>query len=85
MNHFTHNLLIKFLALMLFIMVMNSCAKKSTTPATPVSVYDGSISKAIGCVFAPSECAKQQDQNQKKIEEEKAIQKEWEEIDKQLK
>ena len=54
---------------LLFILLIG-CANKSIETNKKPSVYDGSISLAIACIFSPQDCDK--------AKEEKA----WEEVDK---
>ena len=49
-----------------------SCVNKPAQTNKKISVYDGSMSIAIACIFSPNDC--------NKVVEEK----EWEEVDKTL-
>lgn len=54
----------------LLFLLLVSCANKPIEKNNKPSVYDGSISLAIACIFSPQDCDK--------AREEKA----WEEVDK---
>ena len=58
--------------LFLFVILIAGCTNKPTQTNKKISVYDGSMSLAIACIFSPKDCDKLQQEQ------------EWEEVDKQL-
>ena len=65
----------------LILLILASCTAKQPTAQTtkPLSVFDGSISKVLGCIFAPQECEKIKEEDSKQHQEE--ITKELDELD----
>ena len=59
------------------------CVKKiPTRESNRPSVFDGSISNALGCIFAPDKCDQIKDMSeQEKKKQEEEITKEYEEMD----
>jgi len=60
------------ITLFLIVILFAGCANKPTQSNKKISVYDGSMSIAIACIFSPKDCDK--------IQQEK----EWEEVDKAI-
>ena len=70
--------------LMLFILA--SCAAKENKIEKSVpsaSIFDGSISKVLGCIFAPHECKKIE--KEESLKQQEQITKELDELDKESK
>jgi len=67
----------------LLLIVASCTVKQPTTEQQPqsMSVFNGSISKVLGCIFAPQECEKIK--QEEKIKQQKEITKELEELDKE--
>jgi|DEB0MinimDraft_10_1074344.scaffolds.fasta_scaffold434180_1 hypothetical protein len=69
------NILIQYLwiiALFLVVILIAGCVNRPVETNKKISVYDGSMSLAIACIFSPKDCDKLQQEQ------------EWEEVDKQL-
>ena len=67
------------------LLILVSCtAKQPTAKTTPsISVFDGSISRVLGCMFAPQECEKVEEEES--IKQQKEITQELEQLDKEAK
>jgi len=72
MNKKIERYIILGLFLAIIILGLSGCANKPVQTTKKISVYDGSMSIAIACIFSPKDCDKIQDE------------KEWEEVDKTL-
>ena len=57
------------------LMAITGCADKKKLVKPAPNIYDGSISKILGCMFAPASCS------QEKNNQEKQITKEFDELD----
>ncbi len=67
------------------LLILVSCTAKQPTAKTipSVSVFDGSISRVLGCMFAPQECEKIKEEES--IKQQKEITQELEQLDKEAK
>lgn len=91
MDKNTERWIIVILFVMLLVAGLSGCANKSKEKANMpnISVYDGSLSKILGCMFSPSACedikkAQEQDLNQTKEEADEEFTKEFDQIDEEL-
>jgi len=60
------------ITIFLVFLLLVGCIKKPIITNEKPSVYDGSISLAVACIFSPKDCDKAQEE------------KEWQEVDKAL-
>jgi len=70
----------------LILLILASCVAKETKleKSTPsISVFDGSISKVLGCIFAPQEC--ERIDKEESLKQQEQITKELDELDKESK
>jgi hypothetical protein len=70
----------------LLLLILASCtAKQPTVQSAPpsASIFDGSISRVLGCMFAPQECEKIKEEES--IKQQKEITKELEKLDNETK
>ena len=68
------------LVIMLLVAGLSGCAGKTKTQAKQPNVFDGSLSRMIGCIFAPQSC---KDMEQEEMSEEEMT-KEFEKLDEQI-
>ena len=89
MNKNTEKWVILLLLVTLLVLGISGCAGKSKddTNLPNISVYDGSLSKILGCMFSPSSCAdlkKAQDNGKTPEQENEEFTKEFDKIDEDL-
>ena len=91
MDKNTERWIIVILFVVLLVAGLSGCANKSKEKANMpnISVYDGSLSKILGCMFSPTACedikkAQQQNSNQTKEEADEEFTKEFDQIDEDL-
>ena len=80
MNKKTEKWVILLLLVALLVLGISGCAGKSKddTNLPNINVYDGSLSKILGCMFSPSSCAdlkKAQDNGKTPEQEKEALEK----------
>ena len=67
MNKETERWVIIALVIMLLVAGLSGCAGKTKTQTKQPNVFDGSLSRMIGCIFAPQSC---KDMEQEEMSEE---------------
>ena len=80
MNKETERWVIIALVIMLLVAGLSGCAGKTKTQTKQPNVFDGSLSRMIGCIFAPQSC---KDMEKEEMSEEEMT-KEFEKLDEQI-
>ena len=89
MDKNTERWIIVILFVILLVAGLSGCANKSKEKANMpnISVYDGSLSKILGCMFSPTACEdmkKAQDNGKTPEQENEEFTKEFDQIDEDL-
>jgi hypothetical protein len=86
MNKRLETAVILILLLILVGIGVSSCAKtnteRETNPTSNILIYDGTIGKILGCMFAPGECDKMKKDN--KAHDSSDMTEEFEKLDEQM-
>tara|TARA_B100001057_G_scaffold481223_1_gene554992 strand:+ start:2905 stop:3129 length:225 start_codon:yes stop_codon:yes gene_type:complete len=70
----------------LLLLILASCAAKQPevkTKPDAISIFDGSMSRVLGCIFAPQEC--ENIKQEERLQQQREITRELEELDKEEK